>query len=143
MTILIEVKKMEAISDFNRNRVLTTIFLITVFVIFLVGCIIHYQEDKLRLIAVVADKTLVVSVAPIFFFSLYCRSVYFWKFLALYSFFGFIFLFFANFAYSRGEFPALSILKLTSRDYWDYIKFCSILIIFVSIPVRLISDKTG
>lgn len=127
---------------FSRNKILTIIFLVAILVIFLAGVIIHYQEDKLRLIAIVTYKTLVASVFPIFFFSLYCRSTYFWKFLTVYSICGFIALFVANMAYSRGELPASSILKLSSKDYWVYLKVCAILIVCASIPLRLISTKT-
>lgn len=129
--------------DFNRNRTITNIFLVAVLVTFLISVLINTDGSKLRLIARSVNATLIASSVYILLFGLYCRSSFFWKFLAIYSMCGFLVLFVSYWAYSRGEVPVNSIISASFVDYLDYLKACLVLILGLAVPLRYISSKTN
>lgn len=133
---------MEGTLASKRCKYLTVIFVVTVVVIFGVAVFTQLQEDKLRLFAVATEKTLFVSVVPIFLFSIACRSSYFWKFLAVYSGCGFIALFLTYLCFSRGEIPIVLVLSSTLEDYLDFAKACALLTLFLSLPIRFLYRKS-
>ena len=122
----------------NRERRATIAFSFSILAIFLACIVIPSESDKMRLIVIALQGTLLGSLIPIFLFSLYCTSVYFWKLLAVFSIFGFFTLFAAYLGYTNGEVPALTVLKLTLEDYVLYVKACALLVFGLSVPIRLI-----